>query len=337
MEETRISVRSLGKVFPDGTRALQDVGFDIAAGETFGCLGRNGAGKTTLVNLLTTLDTPTEGTASICGHDVVEGREEVRHRIGASLQQVALDELMTGREHLEFIGRLAGLGAAAGRAKADELVQLFGLEAAVDKMVAVCSGGTRRRLDLALALLRDPEVLFLDEPTTGLDPQNRRALWDWVRSFAADGGTVLLTTQYLEEADELADRVAVLDSGRMAVLDTPSALKAKAGGKQIQVRPVDRLERDRLIAEFGTRATLTRGEDVVVDATREGELLDVLGRLMVLGVPQAALTVVEPTLEDVFVRLTGVSASAESDSQVASGLAAIGRSLATGAGRNERP
>ncbi|MER8043668.1 ATP-binding cassette domain-containing protein [Streptomyces sp. NPDC094032] len=337
MGETRISVRSLGKVFPDGTRALQDVGFDIAAGETFGCLGRNGAGKTTLVNLLTTLDTPTEGTASICGHDVVARREEVRSRIGASLQQVALDELMTGREHLEFVGRLAGLGAAAVRAKADELVRLFGLEAAVDKMVAVCSGGTRRRLDLALALLRDPEVLFLDEPTTGLDPQNRRALWEWVRSFAAEGGTVLLTTQYLEEADELADRVAVLDSGRIAVLDTPSALKAQAGGKQVQVRPVDGLERSCVLGEFGTRAALDPGGDVIVDAAREGELLSVLGRLAALGVPQTALAVVEPTLEDVFVRLTGASASAESDNSTASGLAAIGRSLAGGTGRNERP
>lgn len=334
MGDTRLSVRSLGKVFPDGTRALDGIDFDIAAGETFGCLGRNGAGKTTLINMLTTLDTPTEGTASICGHDVVRERAEVRSRIGASLQQVALDELMTGREHLAFVARLAGFGKVAGRARADELVELFGLEAAVDKMVAACSGGTRRRLDLALALLRNPEVLFLDEPTTGLDPQNRRALWKWVRAFAATGGTALLTTQYLEEADELADRVAVLDSGRIAVLDTPRELKARAGGKQICVRPADLPERSRLLGEFGARAALV-ADDVVVDATGEGELLDVLSRLAAIGVSQTSLTVVEPSLEDVFVRLTGTSTSAEADSSTAAGLAAIGRSLATGTGRSE--
>ncbi|QNA78383.1 ATP-binding cassette domain-containing protein [Streptomyces sp. So13.3] len=309
--------------------------FDIPRGETFGCLGRNGAGKTTLINLLTTLETPTSGSAQVCGHDVVRERTSVRARIGASLQQVALDELMTGREHLAFIGRLAGLSTSGATARAEELIDLFGLGSAMDKVVAVCSGGTRRRLDLALALMRDPDVLFLDEPTTGLDPQSRRALWGWVRAFAVNGGTVLLTTQYLEEADVLADRIAVMDRGRVAVLDTPRRLKARYGGKRVQVRPTDGDEHLRVLAEFGPSATA--GPDgVTLDAAAPGLLLKTIDRLACLGVPETAYSIEEPTLEDVFVRLTGSAPATDGEAQTAAGLAALGRSLATTRGKGNR-
>ncbi|MFE6156210.1 ATP-binding cassette domain-containing protein [Streptomyces sp. NPDC057889] len=332
MPDSAITVRELGKTYPDGTRALRDLTFDIAPGETFGCLGRNGAGKTTLISLLTTLDTPTSGTAYVCGHDIRSERSRVRANIGASLQQAALDELMTGREHLSFIGRLSGMSTKQSASRADELVEAFGLAASIDKVVAVCSGGTRRRLDLALALLRNPAVLFLDEPTTGLDPQSRRALWAWSRNFASQGGTVLLTTQYLEEADELADRVAVMDQGQFAVLDTPQNLKSHYGGKEVHLNAASGSEVASALAEFGDEAVQT-STGLVIDAAASGALLKTIERLSCLGIRECAYSVVEPTLEDVFVRLTGQAPAADSEGTSAGGVAAIGRSLATAKGK----
>ncbi|WP_089006585.1 ATP-binding cassette domain-containing protein [Micromonospora viridifaciens] len=332
MADEVIEAVALGKVYPDGTAALHSVGLTVTAGEIFGCLGRNGAGKSTMIRILTTLTAATSGQARVCGYDVAREVAAVRAVIGASLQQVALDDLMTSREHLDFVARLAGLRRAAARQRVDELLDLFGLDHG--KLVATYSGGMRRRLDIALSLIRRPRVLFLDEPTTGLDPQSRRALWDWIRRFAAEGSTVLLTSQYLEEIDELADRVGVLDRGEMSVVDTPEGLKRTSGGRVLRVRVPDETARAAVREGLGT-AAVPEGRDLLrLDLGGGAGLLPALARLRELGVPDTAITVSAPTLEDVFVRLTGEHLVGESADAAAAGVAAIQRSIATpGRGR----
>jgi daunorubicin resistance ABC transporter ATP-binding subunit len=223
-----IEIRGITKAF--GTHQVLD-GIDLAvgAGEIVALLGPNGAGKTTLVNILTTLVRPDAGHATVAGFDVLDQADEVRRRISVTGQAAAVDELLTGDENLRMLGRLSGLSPAAARARATELLERFDLTEAARKVVSTYSGGMRRRLDLALSLVVPAPVVFLDEPTTGLDTRSRRELWDAIRAFAADGAAVLLTTQYLEEADLLSDRIALLDGGRIVALGTAGELKARVG------------------------------------------------------------------------------------------------------------
>src|SRR5438045_4037274 len=235
-----IEVEGLVREFKKGPRAVDGIDLQVAPGEIYGFLGPNGAGKSTTVLMLTTLLPPTAGTARVAGYDVVHEGPEVRATIGAALQEAALDGLLTGREHLRLQATLQGLPRAERPARADELLERVGLMEAADRKVRGYSGGMKRRLDLALALVHRPRVLFLDEPTTGLDPQSRAALWTEVGRLAREEGvTVFLTTQYLEEADVLADRVGIIDHGRIVAEGTPAELKAQVGRPTVEAMPAD--------------------------------------------------------------------------------------------------
>src|SRR3954454_15883654 len=235
-----IEVRGLVREFKGGIRAVDGIDLDVAPGEIYGFLGPNGAGKSTTVHMLTTLLPPTAGTARVAGLDVATEGPAVRRRIGAALQEAALDAFLTGREHFDLQGGLHGLSRTDRAARAEELLARVGLTDAADRKVGGYSGGMKRRLDLALALVHRPRILFLDEPTTGLDIQSRSALWEEVGRLASeDGVTVFLTTQYLEEADLLADRVGIIDRGRLVAEGTPAALKAEIGRPTVEVEPAD--------------------------------------------------------------------------------------------------
>src|SRR6478672_11222124 len=223
-----IVVEGLERSFGD-LRAVQGVDLEVAEGEIYGFLGPNGAGKTTMVRMLTTLLLPTAGQARVAGHDVVEDAGAVRRSIGVALQEAALDPLMTGRELIRLQATLHGLNREEGQRRADALLRRVDLEGAADRRVGTYSGGMQRRLDLAAALVHEPDVLFLDEPTTGLDPVSRKTIWEEVEKLNNEGTTVFLTTQYLEEADQLADRVGIIDRGLLVVEGTPGELKAQVG------------------------------------------------------------------------------------------------------------
>ncbi|WP_040166439.1 ABC transporter ATP-binding protein [Microbacterium gorillae] len=235
--ESAIEVRALGKRFGSAV-VLDGLDFSVAPGEIFGLLGPNGAGKTTTINILTTLLRADTGTACVDGIDVRREPEQVRRRIAVSGQSAAVDTTLTGAENVRLLARLSALGRRETERRVRELLDRFGLASAAEKSVASYSGGMRRRLDLALSLIVPPRVLFLDEPTTGLDPVSRRELWEAIRVMADEGTTVLLTTQYLEEADRLADRVGVLDAGRAVAIGTPSELKARVGAG-VRLRDAD--------------------------------------------------------------------------------------------------
>src|SRR5437868_4513752 len=244
-----IEAEKLVREFKKGPRAVDGIDLHVEPGEIYGFLGPNGAGKSTTVLMLTTLLPPTAGTARVAGYDVVHDGPEVRARIGAALQEAALDGLLTGREHLRLQATLQGLPRAERPARADELLERVGLMEAADRKVRGYSGGMKRRLDLALALVHRPRVLFLDEPTTGLDPQSRAALWTEVGRLAREEGvTVFLTTQYLEEADVLADRVGIIDHGRIVAEGTPTALKADIGQSTVEAVPADPGQTDAVAA-----------------------------------------------------------------------------------------
>src|SRR5438067_5071141 len=230
-----VQVRSLRRTFKGGVEAVCDIDLSVAEGEVFGFLGPNGAGKTTTVRMLCTLLPPTAGSARVAGLDVVADPAEVRRRIGVALQEIGLDPVQTGRELLELQCGLYGITGQRGRARAEELLELVGLTDAADRRTKTYSGGMKRRLDLASALVHSPTVLFLDEPTTGLDPASRLTVWDEVRRINAEGTTVFLTTQYLEEADKLCDRVAIIDDGRIVSEGTPTELKAQMGHDVVSV------------------------------------------------------------------------------------------------------
>ncbi|WBC07465.1 ATP-binding cassette domain-containing protein [Micromonospora sp. WMMA1947] len=326
-----IELHDLRKMYPDDVVALDGLTFDVSAGEIFGCLGRNGAGKTTTVRILTALTRPTSGSVQVLGLDPLRARRQIQAQVGVSLQQAALDQLMTGREHLVLMARLRGLGAVEGRKRTDALLERFGLGTVADRYVATYTIGMQRRLDTAMALLHEPTLLFLDEPTTGLDPQSRRALWSFVSEFRADGGTVFLTTQYLDEADQLCDRIAILDHGRVSVLDTPSALKRGVGGKTLRVEDARPEHLPGVIAIIGEQACRMDDSTLDVDLSGQEELLpDVLAGLRRAGVPMARVDLVDPSIEEVFVRLTGEGVDTRGLSEQAAGVAAIGRTLATG-------
>ena len=304
-----IETEQLAKRFGK-TTALDGIDLRIRKGSVFGLLGPNGAGKTTTIRILATLQQPTEGRASVLGHDVVAAPHEVRRRISLTGQYAAVDEDLTGRENLILIGRLLGLPRGDAKARADELLGTFELAEAAARQVRTYSGGMRRRIDIAASLVSTPEVLFLDEPTTGLDPRSRNQVWDMVRAIAAGGTTVLLTTQYLEEADRLADRLAVIDHGRIIAEGTSRELKASVGANAIHVRLVERessATAARLVAEaLGIEAVAQPEPGVVVthlkDPSQTSAVVDALTRG---GVQIQELTVGNPSLDDVFFALTG--------------------------------
>src|SRR4051812_16061057 len=235
-----IEVEGLVREFKKGPRAVDGIDFAVAPGEIYGFLGPNGAGKSTTVHMLTTLLPPTAGTARVAGHDIVREGPEVRDAIGVALQEAALDPLLTGREHMRLQSGLHAIPRDEGRRRGDELLERVGLSEAADRKVGGYSGGMKRRLDLALALVHEPRIVFLDEPTTGLDIQSRSALWDEVSRLASDNGvTVFLTTQYLEEADQLADRVGIIDLGKIVAEGTPAELKAEIGRPTVEAKPAN--------------------------------------------------------------------------------------------------
>jgi oleandomycin transport system ATP-binding protein len=309
-----IQVEGLGKTF-GATRALDGVDLAVRRGTVLGLLGPNGSGKTTTVRVLATLLRPDSGRARVLGHDVVAEPEAVRSRIGLTGQYAAVDEALSGTDNLVLVARLLDLSRREARRRAAELVERFGLADAAGRRVRTYSGGMRRRLDLAVSLVGRPDVLFLDEPTTGLDPRHRNEVWDEVRALAADGTTVLLTTQYLEEAEQLADDLVVLDHGRVIAAGTPAALKAEVGGQRLHVRPLRPAD---LPAVMASVADLVFPDAPAVDATGEltaaapepGVLLRVAERLDAAGLPVAELGLRLPSLDDVFLTLTGRPADA---------------------------
>ncbi len=305
--DTVIQVEHLGERF-GATTALAGVDLTARRGAVLGLLGPNGSGKTTTVRVLATLLRPDEGRAAVLGHDVVTDAAAVRSRIGLTGQYAAVDEALSGTDNLILVARLLDLPRRAARARAAELVERFGLTDAAARRVRTYSGGMRRRLDLAASLIGRPDVL--DEPTTGLDPRHRNEVWDQIRGLAADGVTVLLTTQYLEEADQLADDLVVLDRGRVIAAGTPAALKAEVGGQRLHVRPLHRADLPTVAALVGE---LTPGVEPVLDGTGEltvpapepGLLHRVGARLDEAGLVVAELGLRLPSLDDVFMTLTG--------------------------------
>jgi ABC-2 type transport system ATP-binding protein len=305
VRDTAITTEGLGKRYGDRW-VLRDVDLAVPAGTILGLLGPNGAGKTTTVRILTTLLQPDAGHARIAGFDVVAEAPRVRPRIGLAGQEATVDELLTGRANLDTIGRLYHLSGRAARARATELLDRFDLTDAADRLVKTYSGGMRRRLDLAAALVARPPVLFLDEPTTGLDPRSRNSLWTVLRELVDDGTTLLLTTQYLEEADRLADHVAVVDHGRVIASGTPVELKSRVGGERVVLTVHDET------ALAGAATTLGRlaGDDAHVDRERlevsapVADLFAVVRALDEARVPAADIAVRSATLDDVFLALT---------------------------------
>ena len=308
-----INVENLVKVYPDGTRAVDDVTCQVARGEIFGFLGPNGAGKTTTIRVLVTLLPKTSGRALVGGHDVDREPEEIRRMIGYSGQFIGIDVDLTGRENLILQGRLHGMSLADARRRADLLLAMFGLTDAASKRAGAYSGGMRRRLDLVQALVHEPPLLFLDEPTTGLDPQTRNALWRHLEELRDGGTTIFLTTQYMEEADRLCNRLAIIDHGKIVVSGRPDELKAAVGGDVVTVALPDGTDGElierakRAVAAFpGAGEPTTFDHSVAVPVKDAGRSLsEIVRRLDEQGIPIAKLSFTTPTLDEVFLRFTG--------------------------------
>jgi ABC transporter DrrB family efflux protein len=331
-----IRVRSVVKRF-GGTTALAGVDLEVAHGAIFGLLGPNGAGKTTLVRVLATLLEPDMGSAEVFGHDVVHDAVAVRAMLGLTGQFAAVDEILSGRENLEMFGRLFDLPRADARRRAGELLERFDLAEAADRPARTYSGGMRRRLDLASSLLTRPRILFLDEPTTGLDPRSRNEIWTIVRELADEGTTLLLTTQYLEEADALTDRIAVIDHGRVIAQGTGNELKDRVGGKILEVELASAAERDRAAVVLtgvgcGDPEPGDRPDMLTLPAPRDGlELIaDAAAALRQAGIEVSDLGLRRPTLDDVFLQLTGAPPS-----QNGAGAPAIGDGAGQPAGKGK--
>ena len=307
MSDPTIEVVALSRVFK-GAVVLDNITLRVPAGSVLGLLGRNGAGKTTLVSILSTLLTPSAGTARVAGFDVIQEGHEVRRRIGLAGQYAAIDEQLSGADNLVMIARLLGADRRRAVRRAADLLDAFNLAAVAGQPARTLSGGTRRRLDLAVSLVGDPQVLFLDEPTTGLDPESRRSLWDLLDDLVRGGTTVLLTTQYLEEADRLADIITVLDAGRVLASGETAQLKAQLGEQRITVRLHDRDEMARAvlaIREAGVGADPDPDRaTMVVPVDRPGALLVTVRALDDAAIQPLDLVINEPSLEDVYLRLT---------------------------------
>jgi ABC-2 type transport system ATP-binding protein len=302
-----IEVTALEREFPGGIRAVDGVDLEVAAGEIYAFLGPNGAGKTTTVRMLTTLLRPTGGSARVAGHDIVSEAAQVRRAIGVALQEAALDPLMTGRELIRLQATLHGLIGGEAERRGDELIERVGLNQAADRRVGTYSGGMRRRLDLASALVHEPRVLFLDEPTTGLDPVSRKAIWVEVVALNAEGTTVFLTTQYLEEADRLANRVGIISGGRIVAEGTPAELKAEVGKAHLEIGLADgSAERAHgICGDFGRILPDKDGRLLVELGRGASDVAKVVRALDEAGILVESLELVEPSLDDVFVAKTG--------------------------------
>jgi ABC-2 type transport system ATP-binding protein len=310
MADEIVVAEGLHKAYGD-TQALRGLDLTIRRGTVFGLLGPNGAGKTTAVRVLSTLAQPTGGRATVDGFDVVRQADQVRARIGLAGQHAAVDEKLTGRDNLRLFGRLNHLSGRLARHRADELLERFDLVDAADRLVSTYSGGMRRRLDVITSLITAPSVLFLDEPTTGLDPRSRGEIWDSIRQLVAEGTTVLLTTQYLDEADQLADDIVVVDHGRAVASGTPDELKAMIGDRlDVELADTAQLE-----VAAGVLATLTgslpttseEGRISLPIASGSVGLADVVRHLDRAGAAAADVAVRRPTLDEVFLRLTEVA------------------------------
>ena len=307
LAENGIEVRGLVREYKKGPRAVDGIDISVAPGEIYGFLGPNGAGKSTTVHVLTTLLPPTSGTALVAGYDVVKDGPKIRGLIGVALQEAALDPLLTARDHLRLQATLQSVPKQQRGPRAEELLHRVGLVDAADRKVAGYSGGMKRRLDLALALVHSPRILFLDEPTTGLDPQSRTDIWNEVALMRREAGvTVFLTTQYLEEADVLADRVGIIDNGKIVAEGTPAELKAEIGRPSVHAIPRSDDDRPKIVeflAQFGEPLASTR--DVAV-RLREGlGLTDIVRAVDANGVDIADIELHAPTRDDVFLAKTG--------------------------------
>ena len=314
-----IEVEGLVREFKD-LRAVDGIDLAVAPGEIYGFLGPNGAGKSTTVHMLTTLLPPTAGRATVAGFDVVKNGPEVRRAIGAALQEAALDPLLTGRDHMRLQTALHGVPRHERDRRSDELLERVGLTLAADRRVRTYSGGMKRRLDLALALVHSPRILFLDEPTTGLDPQSRNALWGEVGRLAKEEGvTVFLTTQYLEEADVLADRVGIIDHGHIVAEGTPTDLKAQIGRPTVEITPADpeqRISVAEILRRFGELVQVSPDSVAVRCAHGDLDLAEIIRALDAEGMAIANLQLHAPSLDDVFLEKTGRTlegAAAEAD------------------------
>ena len=308
MNEKAIAVQDLRKRFGNVT-ALDGIDFDVEPGTVFGLLGPNGAGKTTAVRVLATVLRPDGGRAEVLGRDVVREADAVRRRIGLAGQNAAVDPNLTGRENLRMVGMLGQMQRADVMPRAEELLRRFDLSGAADRPLRTYSGGMRRRLDVAASLMPRPPVLFLDEPTTGLDLPSREELWDMIRELVSDGTTVLLTTQYLEEADRLAHRIAVVDGGKIIANDTPGRLKAQMGGVVVEMAVPGDGRADRamgLLAERLRDRVEREGDLIRITSDRGARVLwDILRALDGADLEPDSLTVREPSMDDVFLALTG--------------------------------
>jgi ABC-2 type transport system ATP-binding protein len=324
-EESEVvsAVVAHGLVRTFGTqRAVDNIDLTVGEGEIFGVLGPNGAGKTTLLQMLATLLPMDSGDAKIFGYDVHSEAHAVRQLIGVTGQYASVDENLTGRENLWLFGRLQGLSSGGARREADELLETFGLTEAANRPISQFSGGMRRRLDLAAGLITKPALIFLDEPTTGLDPRTRAQMWDTIRGLVADGCTILLTTQYLDEADELADRIAVIDRGRKVAEGTPSELKAHVGGSRLRVQLADGVDVNAALrlaaaAVGDPRVLIAMGSGFSVALADANQAADVLIALRNRNLDITNATVEQPSLDEVFLALTSqpsaTSATPESE------------------------
>jgi ABC-2 type transport system ATP-binding protein len=304
-----IEVQRLEREYKGGLRAVDGIDLEVAPGEVYGFLGPNGAGKTTTVRMLVTLLRPTGGRALVAGHDVATEPHRVRKRIGVALQEAALDTLMTGRELMELQATLHGIPPRDVAQRSSDLIERVGLSRAAERRVGTYSGGMRRRLDLAMALIHAPEVLFLDEPTTGLDPVSRITLWEEVRRLRDEGTTVFLTTQYLEEADQLADRVGIINAGRIVAEGTPAALKAEVGRPHLDLTFIEGADLDQareVLGRFGDHRPASEGCHLsIAIAGGATEIAPIVRALDDEGLMVASLDLVQPTLDDVFAEKTG--------------------------------
>jgi ABC-2 type transport system ATP-binding protein len=316
MTESRLAIEATGlvKVFGD-TRAADGVDLAVRSGSVYGVLGPNGAGKTTTIRMLATLLRPDEGTARVLGHDIVEEADAVRSAVTLTGQLASVDEDLTGRENLILVGRLLGLKRAQAKTRATELLEAFGLAEAAAKLVKNYSGGMRRRLDIAASIVVTPRLMFLDEPTTGLDPRSRNQVWDIIRMLVAGGTTILLCTQYLEEADQLADGIAVIDHGKVIAEGTPGQLKASVGAGAMHVRlldPQQRPEAERLLSrDLGSVFLEPDPAALSVQCAEADRGAEAIAGLTRAGVRIADFSLGQPSLDEVFLALTGHPAEEE--------------------------